>query len=309
MRIFKYLGFFLVLLSIASCNVEEFEEGILTAPVSEMFPEPTGTASFSVTIDGESFIADAPVATVIDNAINITGIRTSTGEVVTITVIGNAPGTYQLGVTQNQVEVNSASYVTSLDGSGQTWIAATDFVTPQGEVVITEIDQDNQTLSGTFSFVGTNPDPEVPTVALTNGVFSNVSFGAGLVTGDASNMFSANVDGVAFNQESVNATLLELAGLSNISIVATKSNMETIGITVESNIVPGDYELGGFSPPLAQYNVSFTNSNLGEGTLTVTQHDTANRRIAGTFSFSATSILPGDNPVFEITEGSFDVSY
>jgi hypothetical protein len=239
---------------------------------------------------------------------NITGVKTSTGEVITLTLIGNTVGTYTLGVTQNEVEVNSASYVTSLNGTGETWVAVTDFMMSQGTVEITEIDRERETISGTFSFTGHHPS--LDTRAFTNGVFRNISFSGGLVTVDSSNSFAATVDGTAFNQESINATLTELPGSSPIiGIVATKSSLETIAITLEANITPGDYEFTGTSLPMAQYNLSLTNANLGEGTFTITTHDTENRRITGTFSFIASPVLGDPEASFEITEGRFDVSY
>ena len=44
------------------------------------------------------------------------------------------------------------------------------------------------------------------------------------------------------------------------------------------------------------------------GTLTITQHDVANRKLVGTFDF-ATYPYESDGSVDRITEGSFDVVY
>lgn len=304
MKLLKYITFVTLVFCNLSCNIEKFEADDLDASITNN--DTNNSAVFRVAIDGETFVADNPVATVIDDVINISGIKTSTGEIITLTVFGNAVGRYQLGVTQNQVEVNAASYTNQLDGTGDTWIAATDFITPQGEVNIVEIDRENETISGTFSFTGHNVS--LPQIAFTSGVFTNVSFAGGLVTTDSNNMFSAKVDGVEFTADAINAVQTTLSNMSTIGIVATKNTMETLSITVDANIEPGDYQFGGINIPTAQYNLSLTDANIGEGSFTITTHDTTNRRIVGTFSFTASPLL-SDGASFEITEGSFDVTY
>lgn len=306
MKLLKYLILSIVLSGVTACNIEKFEEEVITNIPDDNTVD-AGLAVFSANIGNTTFIADNPVATVIDNAINITGIKTSTGELITLTIVGNTVGTYVLGVTENQVEVNSASYVTNLDGSGNTWIAATDFVTPQGEIEIVEIDLENETISGTFAFTGHSANGLEP-LEFTRGLFTNISFASGLVTSDDTNTFSAMVDGNNFVQESINAAQTTLSTTSTINIVATKTSLETISLTFDASIVPGDYTFEGLSVPIAQYNLSLTESNLGEGTFTITSHDTENRRIAGTFSFTASPVLD-TGASFEITEGRFDVSY
>ncbi len=291
-----------ILLIIASCNIEPYEDFINE---DENLPDVIQAGTFKVDFDGQTFVADSPVATVIDNVINITGIKTSTNEGVILTVISNAEGTYQFGVTQNQVEVNAGAYNTNLKGTGETWSSVNDFSTSQGEVTITKIDQVNKTISGTFFFTGYHVS--LPSKEFTNGVFTDVSFAAGLVTGTG-NTFFAKVDGVEFVEDSVNGVATSLPGLSTIGISATKNSMETIGLSFDSDIDPGDYSFSGLSIPIAQYNLSLTDSNLGEGTFKIISHDKVNKRIVGTFQFTASPLL-GGGASYEITEGSFDITY
>lgn len=302
------LAFFVLTMSlIFSCNIEPFEGDVVDETDDDVIIDSGGSteASFNVDFDNNTFEADNISATIVDDIINITGLKTSTNEGVILTIFGSETGTYKLGVTENQVEVNGAAYNTDLTGSGDSWIAVTDFITSQGEITISEIDEVNKTISGTFFFTGHNTIS--PSKEFTNGVFTNVSYGAGLVSPDG-NTFFAKVDGEEFVEDSINGAALSLPGMSTISITATKNSLETIGLTFDADIEPGDYSFSGLSTPLAQYNLSFTDSNLGEGTFTITSHDKENKRIIGTFLFTASPLFGGTQS-YEITEGSFDVTY
>lgn len=264
------------------------------------------TGTFQVDFDGQTYVADVVSATIIDDVINITGLRGPNDENVTLTVFGNSTGTYQLGVTNNQVELNGAAYIEpNNDGTG-VFVALTDGVTSQGELVITEIDEANLTMSGTFQFTGVNVNTE-EVKEFTNGVFIEIPYNDGLVGND--NTFFAKVDGAEFVEDVVNGVNVSAGGTSSIAISATKNNGQTIGLFFNTDVTPGDYSFGGFGGiPLAQYNVGTTSLNIGSGTFTIITHDVANKHIVGTFEFTATPFgSTGSN--YEITEGSFDVVY
>ncbi|GAA4882952.1 hypothetical protein GCM10023311_01330 [Flaviramulus aquimarinus] len=295
----------LFLIVVSSCNIEPFEGDI---PEQETQPDGntnSGNAIFKVDFDGGTFEADNSVATVINDVINITGIKTGTNEAIVLTLFGNTEGTYQLGVAQNQVEINGAIYNTNITGTGDTWIAVTDFVTSQGEVTVSEIDEVSKTISGTFFFTGHSVS--MSSKEFVSGVFTNVSFEEDLVSG-SENTFFAKVDGVEFVEDAVNGVATSLPGLSTIGISATKNSLETIGLSFDSDIDPGDYEFSSLSIPLAQYSLSLSDSNLGEGAFKIISHDKANKRIVGSFQFIASPFL-GTGSSYEITEGSFDVTY
>ena len=142
MKNFKIFYFFALLLTISfviSCNIEPYEGDVPeNSNQGENNNEP---GVLKMDFDGQTFKADNSVATVLESVINISGFKTNTGEVVILTIFGNSVGTYQLGVTQNQVEVSSATY----RGNGDTWSSVKDFITSQGEITITEIDRENKT--------------------------------------------------------------------------------------------------------------------------------------------------------------------
>lgn len=288
---------------ITSCNIEPFEDlGSEGIENPETNAEP---GTFQVDFDNNTLTADVVTATILEDVINVSGIKTSTQEIFTLTLFGTSTGTYQLGVTTNSVETNSVVYNNAT--AGEVWISVTDFLTPHGEVIITEIDEVNKTMSGTFSFTGYTPTNDSKTFA--NGVFSKIPYSTDVPSSGTDDEFSALVDGEEFVEDGITGALLSLPGTpSIITISGTKNSIETISISVNADITAGEYELTS-DVPLGQYNLSFTESFVSEsGTLTITSHDIANKRIVGTFNFVATSFLGGDES-YEVTEGSFDVTY
>lgn len=267
------------------------------------------SAVFQVDFDGQTFVADQVSATVLEGGVmNITGLRGSNQESIILTMNGTTPGTYELGV-QDGVFVNGGTY-SEANGSSNVWLALTDGMTAQGEIVVTEIDTENMTISGTFQFTGTNPISQ-ESKEFMNGIFQNISFtdDLGENTG-GQNEFFANVDGVEFVEDAVTGNFSNLAGMTSISINATKNSLETIGITLPGDITPGTYDFQSFSTPLAQYNLSATDIYTGDGTVTITTHDTATNKIIGTFEFTATPVTGGTGTgSYEVTEGSFDITY
>lgn len=283
---------------IASCNIEPYE-GDVGVAVNE-------PGVFKVDFDGQTYIADQVIVTVLDDAINISGLKLISGENFLITLFGNSEGSYPLGVKQNQVETHSITYLKSTTASTEVWVSVFDFTTSQGELVITEIDDVNKTISGTFSFTGYNGSSSKD---FTNGTFYKIPYQEGL-SGNT-NTFFAKVDGVEFVEDTVGGSKLTVAGVPpTIMISATKNNLQTISISLNADIAVGSYTFTTSDLPLGQYNLSLTETYISEagGVLEISTHDVVNKRIVGTFSFTASPFLTGGTN-FEITEGSFDITY
>ncbi len=306
-KIIPFLSLF-VLLSAFTCENEPLEGEFLNADgVDITDPDNTQAGNFQVDFDGQTFVADVISATILNGVMNITGLRGSDGESVILTISeNNEVGTYQLGVT-NGVQVNAAAYSEQNNSNNGTWIAATDGIESQGEVTITEIDQENETMSGTFFFTGNNPSL-MTSKEFTNGVFTNVPYTGTLVSSDDNNTFFAKVDGEEFVEDAINGTYTDLAGMTTIAVVATKNNLETMSVTLPGDVIPGTYDFASLSIPNAQYNLGSTDINSGTGTVTITTHDAVNKKLIGTFQFTAAP-LGGTGTSYEITEGSFDVTY
>jgi hypothetical protein len=302
---FRYLfTIFFALLFITSCNIEPFEGEIPEGEIAEGDDDVSGV--FQVDFDSQTYVADVVTASVSDGIINISGLKGDNQELITLTVFASTVGTYNIGISDG-IEVNGAAYNTnSKDGSGDTWIGATNFLDSQGQITITEIDNEGETISGTFFFTGHNPDLGIK--EFTNGVFEKVSF-AVVSSGSGENSFFAKVDGVEFVEEKINAISVSAGGISNLGISATIGSSRVLGLNLDPNVTPGEYELSTFGIPSGLYSKSFSESfSSDSGKVVITLHDKANRRIVGTFEFTAKSFLSPDES-YEITEGSFDVTY
>jgi hypothetical protein len=124
--------------------------------------------------------------------------------------------------------------------------------------------------------------------------------------------FYAEVDGVEFEEEFVSSAIETSTTPGTITILAVRNASEFININFPADIVPGDYDFNSFGDISAQYALNQTTTGyLGEGTLTITSHDSATGRIVGTFSYVAIQFIPvaGAPASFNITNGSFDVTY
>ncbi len=278
---------------------------------------PTGGGSaeamFQVDINGETYVSEITSGAFINGVVNITALRNNNEETITITFQANQTGIYQLGIANpGEFYVNGAAYVPEA-GANAFVSGLTGNTVSQGEIDLMVIDEANQTLSGTFNFTAYREETlgNVETLEFTNGSFTNIPYSGDL--GDINNpdnSFFAKVDGVEFVEDTVNG--IEVLGAFNtIGITAVKNSFETIGITVPNDITPGEYTFGlpGDGSPVGQYNVSQTDAFIGDGTLIITVHDTENNRIEGTFSYTATSFLGNPEPIYEITEGTFGISY
>ncbi len=291
---------YLLVLSIAlvtfSCEKE---------PSRASLPE----VNFSVDFDGQTFVADQVGATVLDDVINITGLRGPNNESITLTVVAGTEGVYQLGV-QNGALVHGAAYIEQNNSTNGAWVALTDGVSSQGTIIISEINDVNKTISGNFSFTGNNPSVGNTSSFVrefTNGTFKNIPYSNTLSNPPTNNnSFTAKIDGVEFEED----LLAGILSSGNISIIATKNNISSIGLTLPSDIAAGDYDFTFGVAPVGQYNI-FTpfSSNIADGSFTITSHDIPNKRIIGTFSFTAEAFGGGATGSFEITEGSFDITY
>lgn len=124
--------------------------------------------------------------------------------------------------------------------------------------------------------------------------------------------FYAKVDGVEFQEEYVTSALETSTTPGTITLLAVRNASELININFPADIVPGDYDFNSFGDISAQYALNQTTTGyLGEGTLTITSHNSATGKIVGTFSYVAIQLIPvpGTPASFNITEGSFDVTY
>lgn len=307
-QLYSSLFLFIALLFFQSCETEPLEGEFGTGEM------PASSGNFQVDFNGSTFQTNQVGASVLDNLISIGAV--SGDETFTLAIVGSSVGTYQLGtVDLNNPGVPSiAGYIGTQDpaeSENQTWasINPTNPMVSAGSVVITNIDYQNNTISGTFSFSGYNANMEPNTIEFTNGSFTNVSFQAGLPNDNPDgNEFYAEIDGVEFVEDAIN---VDTSSGTSIGIMATTNSLENILVALPADVSTGTYNFGippDFTNPYIQYSEfnDPTNTPLLEGTIQVTTHDVATGHIVGTFSCVGEL---GDGSTMTISNGSFDVYY
>ncbi|SRX73346.1 DUF6252 family protein [Aequorivita antarctica] len=163
-----------------------------------------------------------------------------------------------------------------------------------GVVTISEVNETNKTLTGTFNFNAFLPG--IDTVYVSKGALHNVSYSGGdIVDPTNAGTFSAKVDGNQFIPVTVTSR-----NTGNTIITSGSTVNATIVISVTAGVEPGEYTLprGGFA---AKYQGLTGPEETVDGIITILEHDTTAKTINGTFSFITNRT--------EITEGQFNVAY
>jgi hypothetical protein len=310
-----FFTFLFALVIVASCTVEPYETPVSDSNTNPTNSNPNGTSGvFKVDFDGQTFTANTTQAIVNSSYVAITGVK-STGEFFQITIPSANVGTYNL--TSNP---SNFGLIYTM-GSGQIpYLAASDSqgefanfanYTDTAEVKISSIDVTNKKISGTFKFTGVkfanNTGTTIVTKTFTNGSFTNLPYTADVVQQPSNNTFTAKFDGVNFVPTSI--TGLKSSGF--ISIIGRRGSIENIGLSFPDNTTAGAvYNVTPFGSQRCQYIQDNTTAGIfgGTGTITIISHDVTAKRVKGTFSFTAATILP---PIVShnITEGTFDVTY
>jgi len=257
-------------------------------------------SGFEVSFDGKEFFTENVDYTSDGTDIFINAIKPETNEIFTIRIPNFAIGSFDLEGT-----TNIASYIKNDAVSADIW-STFDGFSSESKVVFTNIDDVNNTVSGTFNFTAENLLSGAKK-EFSLGRFTNVSKSILPVSNDD---FYAKVDGQEYIDISLFGSLVSVGNTELILISANRSLTETIGISLESDISVGTYSFGSFisqSYPTAQYSVS-NSTYVADGEIIITEHDTVNKIISGTFEFEASPIISA-TPNFNITEGAFSVSY
>lgn len=317
MKKIKFLSVCFVLLTssiFTSCttDVEPLDPAVELTPDN---PNNPVEGVLKVDFDGQTFVATTTQAVVNSTAIAISGLRASNGDFIQITLPAplNQVGTYTWNDALAANTVLGLMYSTSGSLGYVTAPQNGDFAEfPEYQdtatVTISSIDMENKTISGTFQFTGgrfSDDGATIQTKIFTNGSFTNISF-EGDIVAPSDNTFFAKIDGVDFNPTTVTAN--QLTDL--LYIIGKKQTIENISVVVPINVAPGTYEMDVFGDHKAIYikDTSSTGTfNSEEGTLTIISHDTANKKIKGTFNFIGGSFMT--TLEHTITDGAFEVTY
>ncbi len=319
----------IIVFTFISCDEDvEINLGNIQEPV---------VAQFQVDFDGETWVADRTVSVINNGVTTITAFKNNDAESIVITLQSDEVGAYTF---DNVTNVGHISYAESPTAQLYT---STD-PNPIGRVDVTEIDTQNQLISGTFFFLGTrtvqqfdvngnpvldadgNPVYEVQSKDFTNGIFNNLVYTTTITeptpTEPNTDEFYVKIDGIEFVEETLSAIKSDISGISVITIRATRDGSNNIfEIQVPADIVTGNNLLvSSTTDPandtVATYRILSTSQNFGAAAsstiplplLQITQHDVANKKLEGTFEFTAVRIGGGTETI-EFTEGTFSVTY
>ena len=163
----------------------------------------------------------------------------------------------------------------------------------EGLVTITEVDEGNKTLTGTFKFSAIMPS--VDTIYVSKGFLYHVPYDGGSINIPGADNFTAKVDGNLFNPMGISAT-------------STGNSIVILGTTAEASIVitvPVAVEAGTYTLPRNRYSAQYQDANgpqtTSGGEIKIIEHNSQLKTIKGNFSFIT--------DLSEITEGEFEVSY
>ncbi len=262
----KLFLFLLLTITLISCEDNQVNEVALQANVDNRF-----YAS-----------SDARAAINEDGTLTIQGFTSE--ESMTIKLSGLSEGNYT-------ISEETSNYAIYEDIGGNIY---TTIPNGEGQVTISEVNETNNTLSGTFKFNAFLTG--VDTIYVSKGTLFNVPYAGGDII-DPSNagLFKATVDGNPFIPAVVTAR-----NTGNTIITSGSTANATIVISVTADVEPGEYTLprGGFT---AKYQGLTGPEDSVDGLLTIEEHNITEGTIKGTFSFITNRT--------DVTEGQFDLTY
>ncbi|CAM3393265.1 DUF6252 family protein [Aequorivita lipolytica] len=284
---------------------------------------------FRAQIEGQEFIANSVSAILTtDNELVITGSKPG-GENISLAVTQAAVGSFNLSL--GGANLNAGTYFDS-SNNPLPYISA-DVLGGYGLMNITSLDVSAQTVTGTFSFVGSrikvdgdgnpildgNGDPIMEDIAITNGAFNAIPFiiddtGGGTGGGNPENEFFAKIDGVDFVADSIYVSEPMVGDVHMIKVEARSNTGEFMRIDVPRSLGVGTFDMVRISDGtklIGLYNAGGGDENLTSdpGIITITEFDLELGVLKATFAFTGTDPLNQLPDVVEVTEGSFTVYF
>lgn len=262
----KYIFFLLATLSLISCEDIETNDVALQANIDNRFYA-SNDARASLNEDG---------------SLTIQGFTQD--ESLTLKLSRLAEGNFGIGE-------NKPNYAVFEDMGGNIYTTRPD---GEGIISISEMNETNKTISGTFHFNAFLPG--IDTIYVSKGVLHNISYTGGeILDPNNAGTFSAKVNGNPFSPITVTSR-----DTGNTIITSGVGVNSTIVISVPSNVEPGIYTIpgGGF---VAKYQGANGPETTDGGEITIVEHNTTEKTIKAAFSFLTNRS--------EVTLGAFNVAY
>lgn len=248
-------------------------------------------SNFHVELDGELYEADETSGNyTTENGLTINAQKDTTQFALKIFDTNNT--TITVGGENPEGAINYV--VTSQDGT-------VTYEATEGNITLSEIDFENNLTTGAFTGTLTDIDNPENTIAMTNGVFEDISFESEI----AGNTFmTANINGDEFDASAVNT---EDAGSGLVALTGVDSSNNQLELKLPTSINTGTYQvndLDAYSAVYHQYNEDETttqyNSVDDSGSITITEKE--GTVLTGTFILSVRNEA---GEVYQITQGEF----
>lgn len=271
-------------------------------------PNPVAaTDSMVATVDGSAWTAAAPAA-IKESGTFFISAAGADGTRIDLLISGTSLATYVVdGMVGSSVPDNYVTFVpagTSI--SNPLYVSSNLDAAAIGEIKLTEVDETNKTISGTFTSKVKRMVPEESVVQISNGSFTKIAYttpSTGTPTTTTSSA-SAKIDNVVFTATSAGGAV----SFGKIQLGFTGAS-KSIGFTIPATITAGSYGLNSLGSTYSATVMDGANIYVStSGSIVITQHDTAGKRIVGTFNFTAQE-FPIGSATISVTEGQFEVTY
>ncbi len=295
--------------------------GCETEPIDPAILDNINQQSFQVLVDGELFTSSNAAAVIANGQITITANSDTSNAKISMAIVGTQPGSYTTQVLATYLPTGSEAFsFVNIEDTANGAVST-------GVFNIVAINQNTQMISGTFQFVAhstdvDNPGEEFQPKTLSSGVF-NIPYttGTGNPNDPADGTFSAKIDGVQFTATNVGASMengfvgsnsnrIMIMGSNSLSSITLDFPNGVNNVTFPMSALEGSINcLPDITDPWSAYiSMNPFNPNAVVGSINITSHDLASRKISGTFQiklFRLTATGTAIGPL-DITEGKFN---
>ena len=174
-------------------------------------------------------------------------------------------------------------------------------------ISVTEVDTVNKTISGTFSYLLTNPmnsNDYIYNSDLEPGKFTKIPYSTEVIGGGGEGTFNFDLNGTP--KVANEASGIKFAGQIMLS---ANFGATDASLTMPGDIAPGTYDFGSTGSAVSMtYMMGSTSVYVSNsGSLVITSHNTATKTISGTFQCALTDLFSQE--VLQATNGNFSITY
>lgn len=288
---FLFLFSSILIFSVSSCGSDD------TPETGGPFPEPL-ISEFDFDLDDTAW-DESNTEIIIDNGFIILESVSTSGEQFKLVIDNNGVDDYNLAGN-----FNIASYKPN---TSDVEYFGSQFIGQIASFDITSLDYDQKIMSGVFNFDVAKSDFSGEAHSITNGVFKNVAFKLASEVSENSTL-SLTTNNAIFQSEVINATV----NANVIYVSASKSDRnddERFMFLFNQSTSNETIALNSFSTPNGRYiKDGIVYRTKASEEMTITNHDTNNQIIEGTFSFEMVN-EDSNSDVITVQNGTFSVSY